>query len=395
MIYYFVTKLTRTIFTRNNTGQCMKYYIPHFANCSILILSVLLISNNLYAQKDGYELVWHDEFNGSELDTTKWKHRGLGTRRGGTVTKDAISLDGEGNLLITTSITDSNNYFVGMIGTQETYNTTYGYFEARVKFGKRLSWDSFWLQCPTAYQAGPPSETGAEIDIFEYTRGVKRLFGGWDDDGNVIYDTLGYEINHDIHWADNDGNMKGWGSHSSVVNDVSDYVTVAVKWTEKNYIFFVNDVMTYSTVKGVSGIDEYIILSVEPYFWEDLPDSIRNGATVQDTFFVDYVRVYKKIQTDVETIDNEIPNSFLLSQNYPNPFNPTTTIDFAIPSDNFVTLKVFDTMGREVSTLVNENKKADSYSVHFDASNLSSGIYYYKLVVGSSFTQTKKMILLR
>lgn len=373
----------------------MKHSLLNLANNFILILFVFLLFNNLYAQKEGYELVWHDEFDGTKLDSTKWNYRGLGSRRGGTVTKDAISLDGKGNLLITTSITDSNNYHVGMIGTYETFNTTYGYFECRAKFGKRLSWDSFWLQSPTAYQAGPPSETGAEIDIYEYTGGVRRIMTGWDDDNNVIYDTLGYEVNHNVWWGDDDGVLKGWGSHSSVVNDVSDYVTVAVKWTKDIYIFYVNGVFTFSTTKGLSGIDEYIILSVEPYFWKDLPDSIQNGATVQDTFFVDYVRVYKKIQTDVETIDNEIPNSYLLSQNYPNPFNPTTTINFAIPVDNFITLKVFDTMGREVSTLVNENKNAGNYSISFDASNLSSGVYYYKLVAGGSFSQTKKMILLR
>ena len=373
----------------------MKQLLSNSINHSILIIFVLLLSNNLFAQKEGYELVWHDEFDGTKLDTTKWRYRGLGSRRGGTVTKDAISFDGKGNLLITTSITDSNNYHVGMIGTAETFNTTYGYFEARAKFGKRLSWDSFWLQCPTAYQPGPPTETGAEIDIYEYTGGVRRIMTGWDDDGNVIYDTLGYEVNHNVWWADDDGVLKGWGSHSSVVNDVSDYVTVAVKWTEQNYVFYVNGVFTYSTTKGLSGIDEYIILSVEPYFWDDLPDSIQNGATVQDTFFVDYVRVYKKIQTDVEQIDNEIPNSYLLSQNYPNPFNPTTTINFSIPTDNFVTLKVFDVMGREVSTLINGHKNAGSYSIPFDATNLASGVYYYKLIAGSSFSQTKKMILLR
>ena len=387
----------------------MKQIISTILNFVFISIFLTLSTNESYAQKNGYELVWHDEFDGTELDGTKWRHRGLGARRGGTVVEEATSLDGNGNLMITTNILDSTHYYVGMIGTAETYNTTYGYFEARAKFGKRLSWDSFWLQCPTAYQAGPPLETGAEIDIYEYTGGVSRMMTGWDDNGDVIYDTLGYQVNHNVYWGDDDGVLKSWGSHSSVVNDVTNYVTVAVEWTETRYLFYVNDVLTFTTNKGVSGIDEYIILSVEPYYWDDLPDSILNGATVQDTFFVDYVRVYQKIATDIEGNDTEIPNSLVLNQNYPNPFNPSTTINYSIPfverhlsrSDGSelesalqVTLKVYDILGNKVATLVNEEQQAGSYEVKFDASNLTSGMYLYKIQAGE-FSDAKKMLLLK
>ncbi len=105
--------------------------------------------------------------------------------------------------------------------------------------------------------------------------------------------------------------------------------------------------------------------------------------------------------TDVEDNHNAIiPQEYALYQNYPNPFNPTTTIKYSIPSvissgaRNLVTLKVYDVLGNEIATLVNEEKSAGEYQVNFDASKLASGIYFYQLKAGS-FVQTKKMILLK
>jgi hypothetical protein len=85
---------------------------------------------------------------------------------------------------------------------------------------------------------------------------------------------------------------------------------------------------------------------------------------------------------------------YQLSQNYPNPFNPTTTIDYSIESAGLITLKVYDMLGTEVASLVNEVKEAGSYSITFDASELPSGIYFYTLTSGS-FMETKKLILLK
>jgi len=96
----------------------------------------------------------------------------------------------------------------------------------------------------------------------------------------------------------------------------------------------------------------------------------------------------------ISNIGTEIPDKYSLYQNYPNPFNPVTTIKFDIPSSSFASLKVFDINGREVAELVNQNLQAGKYQYSFDASNLSSGIYYFKLV-SAEFTQIKKMILLK
>ena len=91
---------------------------------------------------------------------------------------------------------------------------------------------------------------------------------------------------------------------------------------------------------------------------------------------------------------NEIPTEFLLTQNYPNPFNPSTKIRYSVPQSSNVTIKVFDILGNEIETLVNEEKPVGTYEITWYAANLPSGIYFYKLQAGS-FVETKKMILIK
>jgi hypothetical protein len=104
-----------------------------------------------------------------------------------------------------------------------------------------------------------------------------------------------------------------------------------------------------------------------------------------------------KILTGIAS-DNFKPLTFSLSQNYPNPFNPSTKINFTIPQSGYVTLKVYDMVGREIATLVNGNKNEGMYSIDFNATivarGLSSGIYIYQLKEGN-YIQTRKMVLLK
>jgi hypothetical protein len=88
------------------------------------------------------------------------------------------------------------------------------------------------------------------------------------------------------------------------------------------------------------------------------------------------------------------PNDFSLEQNYPNPFNPSTTIRFSIPSASSVQLKIYNVLGNEIATIVNETFPAGSYNVEYDASNLPSGIYFYTLTT-NDFSETKKMTLIK
>jgi len=92
---------------------------------------------------------------------------------------------------------------------------------------------------------------------------------------------------------------------------------------------------------------------------------------------------------------NTIPAKFSLDQNYPNPFNPSTKIQYNLPENSFVSLKVYNTIGQEVAALVNDVVPAGSHEINFDASKLNSGVYFYTLKSGNNFVQTRKMILMK
>jgi len=107
--------------------------------------------------------------------------------------------------------------------------------------------------------------------------------------------------------------------------------------------------------------------------------------------------VYRRLLTNIlniSTFTNEIPSVYGLYQNYPNPFNPKTDILFDLPKESFVKLIVYDALGKEVSILANQNLKAGSYKIDWDATNYPSGIYFYKIEAGD-FSSTKKMILIK
>ncbi|MBM4158634.1 MAG: M20/M25/M40 family metallo-hydrolase [Ignavibacteria bacterium] len=105
-------------------------------------------------------------------------------------------------------------------------------------------------------------------------------------------------------------------------------------------------------------------------------------------------RFFINTSTVVNPVSAQLPTQYELSQNFPNPFNPETKIKFAVPKESFITLKVYDILGREVASLVNENKTPGYYIIGFNASNLSSGIYYYRLE-SDNFVEVKKMLLLK
>ena len=101
-----------------------------------------------------------------------------------------------------------------------------------------------------------------------------------------------------------------------------------------------------------------------------------------------------EVITGVVNTNNGIPARFTLSQNFPNPFNPSAMINYQLPVNSHVTLKVYDVLGREVQTLINEDKPAGSYTIKFDVGSLPSGVYFYRLQAGS-FTQTKKLVVVK
>ena len=167
-------------------------------------------------------------------------------------------------------------------------------------------------------------------------------------------------------------------------------------------LLYKNNAPIGSGIKELNAAGSYTQFNCEiTYFTTDIPDTVLILITASNSSF--FTNVGTKIfvddlswggTTDITNPSQQIPQEFNLEQNYPNPFNPTTSIQYAVSSRQFVSLKVYDVLGNEVATLANEYREAGRYEVEFDASSLSSGIYFYRLQAGD-FVQTRKMILMK
>jgi photosystem II stability/assembly factor-like uncharacterized protein len=165
--------------------------------------------------------------------------------------------------------------------------------------------------------------------------------------------------------------------YSAVLDDI--YIQEVLNRYLSNYYFFTTPFDFYSYSDSI-GFNTLRADTWYNYFPQYLLGCVIDGVTYG-------------IITEVED-ESSFPLLFHLSQNFPNPFNPTTKINYQIPQSGFVTLKVYDLLGKEFATLVNEEKPAGNYEVEFNGSSLSSGIYFYKLQAGD-YTEVKKMILMK
>ena len=225
--------------------------------------------------------------------------------------------------------------------------------------------------------------------------------GGFSDYATVKYNSDGVEqwaarysypnagIDEAVSIAlDEEGNIYVGGfSQSETLNDYA-----AIKYNangEEQWVARYNGSANSNDMIAAIAVDEQSNVYVT--------GTSRGAGTVED-----YVTIkYSQKTSDVQTISSEIPDNFTLFQNYPNPFNPTTKIKFAVPfvekhrdASLPLTLKIYNILGNEVATLVDEYKPAGTYEIEFNVSGLASGIYYYQLSAGS-FSETKKMILLK
>ena len=123
-----------------------------------------------------------------------------------------------------------------------------------------------------------------------------------------------------------------------------------------------------------------------------IDESVSMGVCYYRLKQVDFDGSFEYLKT--VTVDLGLPETFILKQNYPNPFNPKTIINYQVPKNGIITLKVYDVLGNEMATLVDEEKTAGSYNIEFDASQLTSGIYFYKLTA-EDFSSVRKMILIK
>ncbi|RPI17501.1 MAG: T9SS C-terminal target domain-containing protein [Ignavibacteriae bacterium] len=160
----------------------------------------------------------------------------------------------------------------------------------------------------------------------------------------------------------------------------------------------------YATIKyNPSGVQQWVKRYNGPGNGNDYTNSIAvnhygevfvTGRSLGVGTDYDFATIKYSPFVGIEPVNNEIPGTYYLRQNYPNPFNPETVIKFNIPREGNVNLTVYDINGRTVSTLINGNLKVGRYNYNFNASNLTSGIYFYTLTAGT-FSETKKMILLK
>jgi hypothetical protein len=173
---------------------------------------------------------------------------------------------------------------------------------------------------------------------------------------------------------------------------------VTLKWTTNKEI----------NNKGFS-IERTVVGNIENWFESGFVPGAGNSNSPENYQFTDNnlssgIYKYRLKQTDfngnftyydlTNTVSVGVPEKFGLSQNYPNPFNPTTKINFDLPVNSKVSLKIYDITGREISMLLNETKDAGFYSVSFNASGFPSGVYFYKLVT-QNFSEIKRMILVK
>ena len=259
--------------------------IPFISYRELIFIAVLIVSlcpiscnDNISPEENRidplkkYSLIWGDEFEGAELNYSKWSHRLPGPRRKAINSEDAVSLDGNGNLVIKT-YKENGNIYTGMIGTEDKFESKYGYWECRMKLQSQTGqWSAFWLQSPLVGEIiGNTGHSGTEIDIMEYLVKFRNF------------------VEHALHWD-------GYGQHQKIDRFVlgisglqNKYHTFGLEWKENEYIFYVDRVETWRTSNAISHTKQYIVLSIEV---DDWAGNI-NEAVLPDSIIVDYVRVYR------------------------------------------------------------------------------------------------------
>jgi beta-glucanase (GH16 family) len=223
-----------------------------------------------------WKLVWHDEFDGTKLDKSKWETPPDGKRQNGWWMRKAISLDGKGHLVINV-VKEGDKYIDGCVRTRKKFEHTFGYYVARMQFQKQVGhWTAFWLYNDSVNRVGDEGRDGTEIDIFE-----KPL--------------LTDMIQHTLHW---DGYGEAHRKAAKIVHvpGINEgFHTVGLLWLPDRYVFYVDGKETWrTTAGGVCQVPLYIKLSDEVGWWSGNIEK----AKLPDRFVIDYVRVYDLIDQD-------------------------------------------------------------------------------------------------
>jgi len=227
-----------------------------------------------------------------------------------------------------------------------------------------------------------------------YVSGYTTSLGSFKDIATIKYNASG--VQQWIKTYNGLGNKNDEANDLSVDNNGNVYIT--------GYSFGFRTQADYVTLKyNSSGILQWEQRYNETVDSSDYSNAIAvdksgnvyvTGASFQTTSNYDFVTIKYTQPVGINTISNEVPSKYSLSQNYPNPFNPSTNIRFDMRKGDFVTIKIYDMLGKEIENLLSEYKAAGSYEINFDGSKLQSGVYFYKMQT-ADFIETKRMMLVK
>ncbi|MBI5022320.1 MAG: S8 family serine peptidase [Ignavibacteriales bacterium] len=306
--------------------------------------------------------------------------------------------------------------------SQQVYNMTYpGSFSAQD--GSASFSDSL---------ANPTNKIGISVDMYSYAytsvddsnyliiryditnksgADINNLYAGlfmdWDITGGQAeywkFNRTTFQQDMDMGYAWNSGNpatvycgvraLDGAGAYRALLNNSAITLTRSSKynWLSGGYV-------TVDSVQDIHFVISSIPLSLQDGEKKMIGFALLGAKNLDQLWAASDAAKSKWIAIkkllDVTNEGEGVPTKFALSQNYPNPFNPSTKINYELPTAGWVTLKVFDVLGREVATLVDETKRIGRYEVEFDGSELTSGVYFYTLRAGSLIS-TKKLLLMK
>lgn len=220
-----------------------------------------------------WKLIWHDEFDGPQLDPAKWEVCGDWKRRDGWWVRDDAFLDGRGNLVLRTR-QNGDRFTSGAVRTRGRFEHAFGYWVARCELPKEPGhWPAFWLMCDGVNRVGDGGRDGTEIDIAEFP---------WRDGRTTM----------NLHWDGYGKDHKSAGTTVTIPAITNGFHTFSLWWKTNEYVFYVNDREVWRTAAGgVSQVPSYIKLTEEIGPWAG---NIRQ-AKLPDYFRVDYVRVYELV----------------------------------------------------------------------------------------------------
>ena len=318
-----------------------------FQNINLTVLFLSLSLTSISQITDTLTLIWSDEFNGNELDNTKWASCPEWHRQGGSYwSKENAWLNGNGQLKL--KVTEHNDsVFCGAIRTHKRYNQKYGYFEVKCKVPQiHGGWAAFWLM-PYGNKVGGLGNDGTEMDVFE-------SINGWNGKVNQALHWDGYGPEHQKASK----SMTNWGLYDGK------YHVFGMMWTPYEYIFYIDNIETWRTsAGGVSDVEQYMKLTMEVSnaTW---PGDWNNQKTKPITWTIDYVRTYQ-----LPTITSARKLELITNvSTYPNPANNEVVVKNSFNADKPYTLSTLQ--GKEV--LIGSLNSTDN---RLNVSKLSSGIY--------------------